>query len=243
MSAVFGVAFIRVRKPPSLEQRAYAMKTLLHGMHLVDYFDFDESPFDRSVVPPGNSWRLAMTIQWPVGDGDAWRPALATPWTSPVMMPWDDDWHALFCLQSDKSRSAPKRFSRLLAVRGPGSAFDYVLAHGLTVTGKHSPNAILVSEVANSQIPWMKSGDLDLTTLPPRLNPTEQLGLGSDFNPDAFLVGFADLSVWAIDTTIPWRTLEKFLTTSAAREVNRDEVLGPYRVKIDADWIEEDWAL
>jgi hypothetical protein len=91
-------------------------------------------------------------------------------------------------------------------------------------------DAILVVEVNHSGIHYRQPGDLDIRTMPREINPPKGVGISSALG-DRFHVGFADGAVWALSPEIPFETLEKFFTVESAKQYDRDELLGPYRVK------------
>lgn len=178
----------------------------------------------------GNSWRLYYSLTYPFDDADAERGDGNQPWQTESLQHWDDMIHYLFCAQKIREFPRDQRYANLMAVRGPGSAFEFMDQHGLDELRKVAPNAILLSEVANSNVPWMQVDDLELDTLPRTVNPTNKMDIGSSRGYDQFGVGFADGEVWFLKTSIPFEELAKFLTVDGASEHDRREVLGQYRV-------------
>jgi hypothetical protein len=49
--------------------------------------------------------------------------------------------------------------------------------------------------------------------------------------PGGFHVAFADTEVWFLDNDIPRDLLAKFCTIEGAKELDRDEVLGEWRLR------------
>ena len=182
----------------------------------------------------GNSWRLYYTLLFPWDDADRDRGDGNQSWQSEALRQWDDDIHPLFCLKKDVNLPRDKRYTHLMAIRGEGSAFEYMQEHGFDELRDFAPNAILLAEVTNSNVPWMQAGDLELDEIPHEINSKDKLGIGSSKGYDKFGVGFADGSVWILDATLPFPSLKSFLTVESARKHDREKVLGKYRVEVDS---------
>lgn len=96
-----------------------------------------------------------------------------------------------------------------------------------------APDAILLAEVVNSRLPWMAPGDLDQSDLVTRINPENDLGIGTEWHGGWIAVGFVDGAVWMIDKSIPFDLLNKFFTVESASKVDRETILGEYvRLKL-----------
>jgi len=71
----------------------------------------------------------------------------------------------------------------------------------------------------------MEPGDLSIDQLTPS-DETRRLLLCDD----GYVVLFADGKRWVLSGGLPVPDLCKFLTLSGAKQFNRDQLLGPYRV-------------
>lgn len=108
------------------------------------------------------------------------------------------------------------------AITGPGTAFDTATPPSL----KQLPNdVILVVRVEQSDTHWMEPGDLNVKQLTPS-EETKRLLLGKD----GYVVLFADGEGWLLSAETPISDLCKFFTVAGAKQCDRDQVLGPYRV-------------
>lgn len=180
----------------------------------------------------GNSWRLYFTLTFPYDDADRARGEGNQPWQAESLRQWDDDIHRLFCLKKDVDLPRDKRYTHLMAIRGVGSAFEFMDREGIEELRRTAPQAILLTEVCNSTVPWMQAGDLELDTIPREINSSEKLGIGSAHGYDQFAVGFADGEVWLLDSSIPFSKLGKFLTVESAQKHDRKNILGKYGGKV-----------
>ena len=108
------------------------------------------------------------------------------------------------------------------AITGPDTAFDTSTPLNL----KELPNdVVLVVRVEKSDTHWMEPGDLNIEQLTPS-ERTKQLLLGKD----GYVVLFADGEGWVLSDKTPLSDLCKFFTLAGAKQFDREQVLGPYRV-------------
>ncbi|MEK6250060.1 MAG: hypothetical protein N2C12_17885 [Planctomycetales bacterium] len=111
-------------------------------------------------------------------------------------------------------------------VTGPDTPFDESRTQDLK---EMDEDTIILVEVRDSGVHWAQPWDLDLRTMPSEINPTNGTGISGNFD-GGFFVGFADGKVWFLDNDIPFDQLKPFLTLSGARELDREEVLEPYKI-------------
>ncbi|MBN2024231.1 MAG: hypothetical protein JW809_15720 [Pirellulales bacterium] len=90
------------------------------------------------------------------------------------------------------------------------------------------PDLIVLVETRNSGVHWMEPGDLDVRTMPRTIDAADGKGISANFG-DRVHVAFADGTVWALSTDVPFATVEKFLTIDSAKRHDRDVLLGPYQ--------------
>ena len=113
-----------------------------------------------------------------------------------------------------------------VALTGGGTAFD----SGRRVRWEDLPDdLIIVVEVTHSTIDWMEPRDLRVDQIAGGMNELNGMRIGSDHR-DGFFVMFADTTRWFLRHDVPVDELRKFFTVESAREYDRDDVLGAYRV-------------
>lgn len=109
--------------------------------------------------------------------------------------------------------SAPRN-TKLMAVIGPGTAFEEGTEHNL----KDLPNdLILAIEVADSCVHWMEPGDFHVDDV-----TIETL---KGLHGKGVLVLFVDESVRFVPSSTPIEDIKLFLTINGARNHDRDEIL------------------
>jgi hypothetical protein len=113
-----------------------------------------------------------------------------------------------------------------MAVVGPGTAFGDGDDIPASLAGLSS-GVILLVESRQSGIPWPAPGDFDIRTMPRTIDAPGGTGI-SGCHPGGFCVLFADGQVWFMSNEVSFDTLAKFFTIAAAKEFDREEVLGPY---------------
>jgi hypothetical protein len=179
---------------------------------------------DSSGLPIA-SWRFA--IYWAltspggvnyIGPVNAFDEA----WTSPTYSWMMDRIPRCYSLSED----AAVPFTRILAIVGPGTAFE---AGRLRSRAELDGDTILIVEVKHSGLHWMEPGDLDVRMMPRSINHPSGKGIAG-INPEEFHVGFADGQVWCLRSNISFEDIEKFFTVEGAKQFDREEVLGPHRV-------------
>lgn len=226
----FMAAQQRRKQPTPLERRARLLAILTETISDEERY-LRRRSIDESWLDPANSWRYAAAARLPVPDLDFPPTDLGRPWRIKLAGRFDKEYHLLFCLANEEAKQRTSRFARVMACRGEGSAFDYLLEHDFDSLRKLAPYSILVVEVANSKTPWMQRRDLDLRMIPKQINPRGAMGIGSDFG-DGFLVGFVDGEVWALKPSVPWGDLTTFLSVQTAKDASRDSILSPYRIRL-----------
>ena len=176
---------------------------------------------------PINSWRFQLVPyleQLPKGPGE-----LIVNYDTNV--PWDDPMHSrlgtyfvgFFCNFPGVDAVDPPE-TRIIAITGPGTAFE----DGKTYTPEELPDdLIIVVETRNSGFRWMEPGDLDIRTMPRTIDARDGRGIAANIG-RRFHVIFADGLVWELSTDVPFEDIGKFLTIDAAKQHDRNEVLGPY---------------
>jgi len=125
--------------------------------------------------------------------------------------------------------SRPGNKARFVAVVGPGAAFDESEPWRLEdLPG----DALLIVEIKGCQAHWMEpGGDLDVRTTPHAIGGEGCIGPAVEGRRE-FFVGFADGSVWALRTDVPFDVLSKFFTVKEARRHDREATLKPYAIQV-----------
>ncbi len=172
---------------------------------------------------PLASWRLAVLPFSPAG-GTGPDDTHALSWAGfDPQRTWDDPAnHAVasrpfsfYCYQNTKVDGPLD--TNVFAITGPGTAFDPAARHRRSDL---PDDTILLIEVSGTGVPWAAPGDLDVR------NGSQSVTLGTHGN--GFHVAFADGSVWCLRKDTPATTLEPFFRIEGARQLDREQQLGPY---------------
>lgn len=159
------------------------------------------------------SWRfeLLKLEGWGAGGG----PTFTVPWNAPQNHEFASFSAPWYC--HENSNSEERLNTNLVAVAGPGTAFD----------GEHTfrrtelpPNLIILIEIAHSRIHWAAPGDLTVQDM------QESITKGLDGR--GVYVGFADLHCWLLRPDVPLSELKKFMTIESAKKSDREQCLGRY---------------
>jgi hypothetical protein len=174
------------------------------------------------------SWRVATCALWPAR-------------TSNELVAYDrtKPWNDATNLRLESSAAwyfrhpehAPEHLGR-------GGEYGSHTTYYKTVTGSDTafssarvsldelPNSlVLVVQVERSDTHWMAPGDLNVEELTPT-EQTRQLLLGKH----GYGVLFRD-GPWVLSAKTPIEDLCKFFTVTGAKEYDREQLLGPYRVR------------
>jgi hypothetical protein len=210
LGAAIGLGFRVVWKAEEytwLEERADRFRQALSGICELTNGGGDPLPIacDKDVNSAmKGSWRV-ITTNVAVG---GFRNINLTTWQNP-----------LYCFSRDANSPEALYYTNVLAITGPGAAFDPDSRP--TLWG--DPELILFLEVDNSGIHWAECGDLDVDWQPGSIT------LGTDGK--GFLVAFMDFSIWYLNINIPFENLQKFFTIENARNNSREALLKPYLIK------------
>ena len=175
---------------------------------------------------PLASWRMAVlslspAASWGTEDTDALHAEdfdLHRSWNDPVNQAVTSRPMGFYCFAGEIMSGSVD--TNVFAIAGPGTAFASDAGHRLSDLPH---DAIVLIEVTGTGLPWAAPGDLDVSQL------TEPITFVA--NDDCFHVAFADQSVWRIQNDVPFGTLRKFFLVEGARELDRDQELGPYQMK------------
>lgn len=190
---------------------SYAILALLDYDTLVGHLPM--SVYEDASGTPLGSWRyeLLKYVEWGKGE----RPDTSLPWNSPKnqkLVGWRSP---IYCHEKDNSEE--RLNTNILAITGPGTAFD----------GKRSyrradlpPHLIILVEVAHSGTHWLAPGDLSIDDV--------QQTLTSGLDGDAFMVAFANANYWLLRRDAPISKVKKFMTIESAKVSDREKELGPY---------------
>ena len=122
--------------------------------------------------------------------------------------------------------------TNILAITGPGTAFGDGMEPPKALKNI-APQTILAVETRASGIPWPAPGDFDIRTMPQTISAPDGKGISSRY-PGGFHVLFADGAVWLLSDKVPFDTLESFFTIERARKQDRDKLLGPFALCVEA---------
>jgi hypothetical protein len=198
---------LRMSEGNTMKQIALALHNF-HGTHK----RFPAAMYSDKQGRPLSSWRFQIV-----------------PYLESIMLDipydlrWDDPANGLmsswayppYCWSSETPHT------RIVAVTGPGTAFDETKVATLADI---DPDTILVVEIAESQIHWMEPRDLPWEAI------TEATLRGEDG--DGFWVVFADGATMFLRADVPLENVRKFLTVDSAKRYDRDQLLTPYAANV-----------
>jgi len=144
------------------------------------------------------SWRFALMPFCGLEQLPEWD--LRETWDSPANRELRNTRLELFCFQA--SEDSPRNLeTNVVAITGPDTTFDGIQRRRL---GDLPPNLVLAIDVADSGIPWMSAGDIDIRHVPDSIT---QGVSGSGVH-----VLFADGEVWHLRKDVPLSVLKAFFT-------------------------------
>jgi hypothetical protein len=173
-----------------------------------------------------SSWRIEVQRQLAKPDGHLYDVTKA--WNDPSNLQLQGQGAWLFRytqtdVDAERSNAKYGRYTTYFkAITGRGTAFDSSTPASL---GQLPKDVILVVRVEKSDTHWMEPDDLKIEQLAPS-QETERLLLGKE----GYVVLFADGEGWVLSSRTPISDLCKFFTIEGAKQSDREQVLGPYRV-------------
>ncbi|HIQ23405.1 MAG TPA: DUF1559 domain-containing protein [Planctomycetes bacterium] len=164
---------------------------------------------------PLSSWRFLIlpfvAAGWPKHD-------LSVPWYDPANWAVASRRPVFYCFE--RRRSGGRSFdTNVLAVTGPGTAFDEHQAYSL---GQLDGDTALVLEVCETGLHWMEPGDIEVVDL--------RQSFTSGLDGAGVHVGFADGEVWFLSARVPVDKLKEFFLVQRAKAIDRGKVLEEYRL-------------
>lgn len=184
----------------------------LHNFHDT-YKCFPSAVRRDDLGRPLSSWRFQIL---PFLEAIMVHVQFGERWDDPVNRWLMDGWHRCYCLYQDRDSTEAGK-TNIVAITGPGTAFEEGRTFGLADTNR---NTILAVEVIGVDTYWMEPGDLHIDHIPDNLTAGPE--------GDGFHVLFADGTVWFLKAEVPLDDVKKFFTLEGARQYDRDVVLGPY---------------
>lgn len=175
------------------------------------------------VGSPISSWRFQIL---PYIESTHLARDVHDPWDARSNALWARKAHPTFCFSEKRASNEISCRTNVVAVTGPGTAFDPDAARKLSDLDS---DTILVVETRNSGIHWMEPGDFDVETMPRSINHLSGRGV-SGTCAGGFHVAFADGAAWFLSESIPFEDLRKFFLVQEAKLYDRDEVLRPYLI-------------
>lgn len=180
----------------------------LHSWRLT-ILPYDENP--ATITP------TAGIMRWPIGK----------PWSAKESLSCRE-LRAAYCYE-DLSGRELRHCTSVFALTGPGTAFGDGEAQSPRSLDGLDSDTVLCVEVRNSECHWMAPGDFDIRDMPNTINARDGDGISSRYEA-GFHVLFADGSVWFISRAVPFEMLSRFFTVDGAKNFDRNQVLGVYRL-------------
>jgi hypothetical protein len=219
----FGVYryYERQRIETQREKFASNLRNVVMACHLYSIRS-DKLPLVQGCSHPGWTWRETVGVHLTSGSV-VWDYDHTAAWDSPINARFRSVIMPFYCCLGECDKDS-NTFTYVVAVTGPGTAFE---------SKKQAPingidgDTILFIELKDSNIHWLEPKDMHIDEL---RNSTGIAKTLSNF-PGGFHVAFADRVVWFLDEDIPRELVATFCTIEGSRRLDRDEVLGPYRLK------------
>lgn len=163
-----------------------------------------------------HSWRSAILHFGGSYPGRRPPPDLTVSWRSPENQQWAMESEYSYCWRS----SDRPLETAVTAVSGAGAPWNIDPMVRLSDLPSHT---ILLVSIAHSGFHWMEPGDVDIAAVDEALRvESDELGI---------LVVFADGEVWQLNPTVPSSHLKPFFTTDGARKLDRETMLGRFRLR------------
>ena len=117
--------------------------------------------------------------------------------------------------------------TKVVAITGQGTAFPEG-DRSLSIEDLDLRDTVLLVTTSRSGVHWMAPGDLPVGAIDAHAVRAMSLDGRS------FYVGFADGEVWRLSIETPAADLRTLATVEGAKRADRDVVLGPYRMAVNA---------
>jgi hypothetical protein len=144
------------------------------------------------------------------------------PWDSPDHRGLTGEPFHVYCSRTESPSSPERLHTNVVAITGPGTAFDGDRECRLTDIDS---DTVLAIEIAESGVHWAAPGDLSIDEV--------DASILEGLDGHGVLVLFADGEVWFVPADVPLEDLAKFFTIEGAKEHDREQVLGPKARPVD----------
>jgi len=168
------------------------------------------------------SWRFGLDLGV-LGDDEI---DLDLDWQSADKDFYRSHSHFKYCFGADST------ITNIFALVGEGTIFESEFNFS---RDELPPCVIVLVEVGNSGTHWMQPGDFDVAKIPKKIvnlntSKNEETPVISSDDANGFFVAFADGEVWKLSYDVEFEKLEQFFRIATAKEVDRDRVLGRWRL-------------
>lgn len=144
------------------------------------------------------------------------------PWDSPSNLRLIDRMPSIFQSPSEPSST---RHTNFVAITGPGTAFPGSDSTALTDFLDGAANTLLLTEISNSEVPWLQPRDIDTSKGEAQLNGPGPLCISSADWRQPFVIFADNLYAYSVSDDMPPEAL-RALTTLAGREpCSRSELI------------------
>ncbi len=171
-----------------------------------------------------SSWRFQILPY--MGVNQYGRQYYASDWTASINQPIRSSQNVPYCIESTDKDG----YTNIYAIAGVDTAFEHRNYPGFSKRkfDEIPPSLILLMETSQSKVHWMQPGDYDADELLAASGPVKNTAKG--LLRDRINVMFADGEVWALSSDTPMEAIHPFLTITAAKNVDRDELLAVWKV-------------
>ena len=136
------------------------------------------------------------------------------PWNGPNNSKLANRMPGIFCTASE---SESKTFTNIVVITGPETAFPGSTSTKMADFVDGPENVIMLTEITNSNVPWLQPRDIDAEQCSSLLNDPEMICISSASWRWPYVVFADDITAYAVRDDIPPEAL-KALTTIAGKE-------------------------
>jgi hypothetical protein len=220
---LFGVYHHYERRKIESEREKFA-SNMVDVVKACDWYSRYRKPLRRAVSTSKSgvksSWRIHLRpYVGDVGSMVRWYDP-SVPWNTPSNL-MGVGYVDVYSYTGERTED---QLTNVVTLTGPGTVLDPETDIN---TDDVPVDTILFIEVKDSGIHWLEPKDMHIDELH---NSTGVAKTLSNF-PGGFHVAFFDREVWFLDEDIPRELVATFCTIEGSRRLDRDEVLGPYRLK------------
>lgn len=144
------------------------------------------------------------------------------PWNGPNNWRLAAQMPGIFCSPTEDPSTS---FTNIVAITGPGTAFPGGTSTSLADFADGAENTILLTEVRDSDIPWLQPRDLDTRQYSFKINDPAAIGISSVSWRRPYVVFADSIHAYAVSIDIPPEALRALSTIAAQEPVTRSQLV------------------